>query len=89
MKRIEKKTWPKYFEKILSGEKKFELRLADFDIEKGDTLVLREYNPETNDYTGREIEKQVGFVLKTKGNNWHNHTPEEIQKYGWQVIGME
>jgi len=28
-KRIEKKVWPEYFKAILSGDKKFELRLAD------------------------------------------------------------
>ena len=89
MGRIEKKTWPKIFEKILSGEKKFELRLADFDIAEGDTLVLREYDPEKKDYTGRQIEKKVTMVLKTKNSDWHNHTPKEIAKHGWQVIGLE
>lgn len=88
-RRIEKKTWPEYFEKILSGEKNFELRLADFDIAEGDTLVLREWDPETKDYTGRQVEKKVAMVVKTKDNSWHNHTPEEIEKYGWQAIGLE
>jgi hypothetical protein len=86
---IEKKTRPNIFEKVLSGEKNFELRLADFDIEPGDTLVLREWDPETKDYTGREIKKEVTLVLKTKGATWHNHTPEEIEQYGWQVIGIK
>ena len=86
---VEKKTWPKFFEKILSGEKTFEFRLADFDIEPGDTLVLREWDPETKDYTGRQIEKDVTVVVKTKGQTFHNHTPEEIEKYGWQVIGIK
>ena len=89
MKRIEKKIWPKYFEKVLSGEKKFELRLADFDIEKGDTLVLREWNPETKDYTGSEIEKQVTMVLRTKSPDFQPWSQEDIEKYGYQVIGME
>jgi len=86
---IEKKTLPEYFEKVLSGEKKFDLRLADFDIAEGDTLVFREWDPATKDYTGREVKKQVTMVLKTKDTSWHNHTPEEIEKYGWQVIGVE
>ena len=89
MARIEKKIWPKYFEKVSSGEKKFELRLADFDIEKGDTLVLREWDPETQDYTGREIEKQVTMVLKTKSPDFQPWSQEDIEKYGYQVIGME
>ncbi|OGM31051.1 hypothetical protein A2630_00045 [Candidatus Woesebacteria bacterium RIFCSPHIGHO2_01_FULL_44_10] len=66
MKRIEKKAWPEYFEKILSGDKTFELRLADFDVDEGDTLVLREWDPKTKNYTGRKIEKKVSFVFKTK-----------------------
>jgi len=66
VKRIEKKAWPEYFEKILSGDKTFELRLADFDVDEGDTLVLREWDPKTKNYTGRKIEKKVSFVFKTK-----------------------
>ena len=53
MKKIEKKVWPEYFQEILDGKKTFELRLNDFDIKEGDTLVLKEWNPETKDYTGR------------------------------------
>lgn len=40
--RTEKKIWPEYFDKISNGEKKFELRLADWECKPGDTLVLRE-----------------------------------------------
>ncbi|MFW9878361.1 MAG: DUF3850 domain-containing protein, partial [Candidatus Thorarchaeota archaeon] len=36
--KIEKKTWPEYFKKIVNKEKNFELRLADFKCKKGDTL---------------------------------------------------
>jgi len=41
MKHI-KKIWPKYFQKILEGDKTFELRLADFECNPGDILVLKE-----------------------------------------------
>ena len=34
------------FELVKSGKKKFELRLADFDIKEGDTLVLKEWDLE-------------------------------------------
>ncbi len=85
---IEKKCWPEYFEKILSGEKNFEIRLADFQIKKSDTLLLKEYDPETKSYTGREIKKEVTYVSKMKKVNsfW---TKEEIEHYGLQVIGMK
>lgn len=42
MATIHKKVWKEYFEKIISGKKKFELRLDDFDVNEGDTLVLEE-----------------------------------------------
>ena len=35
---IKKKIWPEFFELIKSGKKKFELRVADFDIKEGDTF---------------------------------------------------
>ncbi|MBW2963283.1 DUF3850 domain-containing protein [Candidatus Woesearchaeota archaeon] len=84
--KIEKKTWPDLFEKILSGDKTFDLRLADWQCSPGDILVLREWNPETKQYTGRQIEKQITFVLKTK--NIKFFPKEDVEKYGWQVIGF-
>ena len=61
---IKKKIWPKYFELISSGKKRFELRLADFDVQEGDTLILEEWNPETKEYTGRTIEKKIDYISK-------------------------
>ncbi len=61
--KIEKKVWPVYFEKILSGEKNYELRLGDFECNTGDILVLKEWNPETKEYTGRVIEKTSACLL--------------------------
>ncbi len=37
---IHKKVWQEYFDKIISGKKKLELRLADFEVNEGDILVL-------------------------------------------------
>ena len=84
--KIEKKVWPEYFAKIVSGEKTFELRLADWECNSGDILVLREWDPETKDYTGQFLEKEVGYVLKTKDVKLF--TPEEIEKYGFQIISL-
>ena len=61
---IKKKIWPKYFELISSGKKRFELRLADFDIKEEDTLILEEWNPKTKEYTGRTIEKKIDYISK-------------------------
>ena len=56
---IKKKIWPEYFKLVKSGRKKFELRLADFEIKEGDILVLEEWDPKKKKYTGRRIRKKV------------------------------
>jgi ribosomal protein S17 len=88
MKKNEKKTWPELFKKVLSGEKSFDIRLADWKCRPGDVLVLREWDPKTKKYTGRVVEKKVSFVLKTKDIEkfWKK---SEINKYGFQVIGLK
>jgi len=85
--RIEKKTWPELFQKILDGTKTFDMRIADFECKEGDILVLKEWDPKTKAYTGRILEKQITFVLKTKNQNlWKK---EDIEKYGFQVIAFK
>ena len=84
--KIEKKIWPEYFQKVFDGDKNFELRLADWECNEGDVLVLREWNPETKEYTGRVVEKVVGYVLKTKDIDFF--PPEDVEKFGFQVISL-
>jgi len=84
MATIEKKIQPKYFELIKSGKKKFELRLADFKIKKGDILTLREYNQRIKKYTGRKIRKKVKYLLKFNLNDFGQK--KEIERKGLYVI---
>jgi len=83
----EKKAWPEYFQKILDGDKTFDFRLADWECNIGDILMLREWNPETKDYTGRIIEKEVTYVGKTKDMNFC--PKEDAEKYGFQIISFK
>ena len=83
---IQKKVLTPYFDEILSGKKTFELRLADWECEAGDTLVLEEVNAQTMEYTGRSIKKKVGYVLKTNGLDLF--LQDEIEKFGYQVISL-
>ena len=62
----ELKTWPEYFESILTGEKTFEIRKNDRDFKRGDILILREWSPETEQYTGRYIHRVVTYILDPK-----------------------
>lgn len=85
--KIEKKILPEYFELILSGKKKYDFRLADFDIKEGDILVLKEWNKDEQRFTGREIEKNVLYVGRTKGDTTWSEV--EIGEYGYQIISFE
>lgn len=85
--KIKKKILPEFFKKILSGKKNFELRLADWECQPGDILVLREWNSETRVYTGRVIEKEVTYILKTKEVKFW--PKEDIEKYGFQIIAFK
>ncbi|OGG72340.1 hypothetical protein A3H77_01680 [Candidatus Kaiserbacteria bacterium RIFCSPLOWO2_02_FULL_56_11] len=90
MKRVEKKAWPEWFAKVLDGSKTYDLRLNDFEIQEGDTLVLKEWDPKTKQYTGREIEKTVGSVGKFTSKDLEKWWPrDDIGKYGLQVISLK
>lgn len=64
----ELKSWPDFFEPILSGAKKFELRINDRDFQVGHILRLREYDDRKGQYTGREITKRVTYLLDGLGS---------------------
>lgn len=83
---IQKKTWPEYFQKILDGEKTFDVRVADFTCTPGDILVLQEWDPQTKEYTGREIEKEITYVVPLKQFTFWKQ--EDLDTYGLQVMGL-
>ena len=85
-KEIHKKTLSYLFKEILSGNKNFDVRLADWQCETGDILILDEIDDETKVLTGRSIRKKVGYILSTKETNFYSK--KEIEKYGLQVISL-
>lgn len=77
----ELKIFPQYFNEVLSGNKKFELRKDDRGFEVGDILILKEYRQgeadatgpelvvvEESGYTGREVKKEVSYIYKGCSN---------------------
>ena len=90
MVNIEKKIWPEFFELVLQGKKNVELRIADFGIDQGDVLVLREWDPNKNDYTGRELTKRAGNVVKFSGDDFFIMFPKEkIGQHGICMIELQ
>lgn len=66
----ELKTWPEYFLATLQGSKTFELRFDDRGFATGDYLVLREYDPATETYTGRHLTFLVTYLLDSEDGPW-------------------
>lgn len=61
------KTWPAYFERVANGEKTFEIRQDDRGYQRGDHLLLREYDPDHHSiaqycYTGRAVTALVTYI---------------------------
>lgn len=54
---------PVMYDLVLSGDKTFEYRKNDRDFKKGDVIVLREFDRETQEYSGRYTAFIAGFVL--------------------------
>ncbi|NNV04637.1 DUF3850 domain-containing protein [Brevibacillus sp. MCWH] len=56
------KIYPEFFKEVCSGKKTFEIRKNDRGFQVGDILLLQEFNPETNSYTGRVVERKVTYI---------------------------
>jgi hypothetical protein len=59
----ELKCWPQFFTAIAQGSKRHDLRRAtDRDFQVGDRLLLREFDPALDAYTGRTQHVAVTYV---------------------------
>ena len=64
----ELKIWPEFFQAVVLGKKKHEVRINDRDYQVGDMLVLKEFNPESNAFTGNQHCVDVTYI--TYGGKW-------------------
>jgi len=87
MREIIKKTKSDSFEAIVSGKKKFEIRIEDdCEYNEGDTLILKEVNSE-GEFTGREVKKRITWVSRTdKIDYW---SKEQVDRFGFAVLSLE
>lgn len=75
---VYKKILPIYFEEVHKGNKDFELRKDEDNIQVGDRLVLNEYFEGC--YTGQYIAKDVKYVLR--------NCPQYGLMEGYCIIGL-
>lgn len=89
---VRKKCHPKYFDLLAKGKKKFEMRIADFEVKEGDMLVLEEWDPETKKHTGRSLIKKVGYLKKFTLDELRKEfgqPPELLEQHGFYVIQLD
>jgi len=84
---IKKKFWPEYFDLVNSGKKNFDLRVNDFDVKEGDTIIFEEWDPKTKQYTGRKIEREAGYVLNFDLNSFNQKAL--IEEKGLVIISLK
>lgn len=75
----ELRTWPEYFQAVRDGLKTFEVRKNDRFFQVGDILLLREYEPEPDKYTGRQLKAIITYILDDFPG----------LSSGWVVMGMK
>lgn len=78
MKTLEYKILPLYYTDVQNGNKKFELRKDEHDIQPGDIVRLIEHDGKR--YTGRYLCRLVTYVLR--------NVPEYGLMPGYCVIGF-
>lgn len=57
------KTVNPYFQDIWNFKKLFEVRINDRDFKVRDKLVLLEYDPKANKYSGRGVFTSIDYIL--------------------------
>jgi hypothetical protein len=72
------KTHPKYFSDVSLGLKPFDVRKADRDFVIGDAMILKEYDPDTEQYTGREVVVVISYIM----------TDPSYVKEGFVILGI-
>lgn len=58
------KCWPEYFKALDNGTKSFELRKDDRPFHTEDKIILQEYDPKTEKYTGEELTFRISYILR-------------------------
>lgn len=60
----ELKSWSSYFRAVVTGIKTFEVRRNDRDFRTGDVLVLREWDPKSGHFTGKQTRRGVTYCVQ-------------------------
>ena len=90
------KIWPQYFQALQDGSKNFDVRRDDRNFRVGDFIVFEEFNPDgfgqehgesIGEYTGRQINRQIIYVLP--GGPVTGTPPVRGIRQGFAVLGLK
>jgi hypothetical protein len=57
------KCWSDYFGAIRRKEKNFDVRRDDRGFQKGDTIILREWDQQFSRFTGNDEHRKIKYIL--------------------------
>ncbi|WP_268848122.1 DUF3850 domain-containing protein [Flavobacterium aestivum] len=60
----ELKIHPQFYKDVLLGVKKVEVRKNDRNYQENDLLILNEFDPKKEKYTGGQIKRRVDYIIK-------------------------
>ena len=60
------KTWTPFYEDVVAGRKRFELRLNDRGFQVGDVLVLQEWDQYRERLTDRSVKVKETYLIDAK-----------------------
>jgi hypothetical protein len=58
------KCWTGYFDAVRAGRKTFEVRKDDRDYQEGDAVTLLDFDPATEQLTGRQEVRRIGYLAR-------------------------
>lgn len=70
------KIYTSYFQDVQDRKKNFEIRFNDRNFKVGDILLLREYLPDEDKFTGKSVEREVVYIT------------DYAQRDGFVVMGI-
>jgi hypothetical protein len=79
----ELKSHPQYFGPLAKGERHVELRNDDRGYQVRDLLVLREWDPDTESFTGRHRVARVTHIIRGGVEGF-----SDVLKDGWVALSL-
>lgn len=76
----ELKIYPEHYKEVLLGLKKVEIRFNDRNYQEGDTLLLNEYYPDNQRYSGCQVIRKVDYIIRNVAGLNYDYVIMQISK---------